>query len=1179
MVLPALLALPTLAKFMIGAAGVGAAVGIGRQATGTEMETDESEDGPAFGNNRSLFGEVMDFTQLAGQPIQNLFAGRFESAGRTAAETVLRLVDAFIPGDAIPSVARESDITSPTEVIADAVGGDVEDVPWYASLPVDIAGDIVTNPTSLLSFGGSGAATKVGQAAAQADNVGGSLAKVISQGGEKVAQAASKMNLTGAAPLMNAKPALVREAIESSLTRSGRKMINKSGMGISEFADDVIRSAGGTSADAIATIQRRISPGGDLARMFQQGGAQFAGKQFVAEGATSKAAGQLFGHMVDSAAKVHPSLGRALNTAGGKIQTAGGKVADFGASISGNVRGIAKPLLERLKMAKAKGAQTSGVASTNIIRIVSDLPEKARQGVMDTMFNIRQDAGKWTTLSPNTVPTKPFMTKAEQIDLAMDRVADMRLAGDAFADVSDEQIRGAISDIIDQNMTLYDQDVAFGVMSQPRMYTSQDGTMRHVIDLAKDHRDEIAALSDDSAKLSAYIEQQVEALGSARDELASLLGTGNVADDKSLSRIAELRTRISIANAALDDTAKALENSKEFASWLDASPYSIQDIDTSVMSPPLYMHRMFSLGDGASFIKARTLRDQDEFVEYLNAGAKLSNDMTEVMLRRAKDQGRLVSRAQLNRALLGDEAVLGSNADTVMDALFGEVAKTDPKLADALTNITTPLPKRGAGFETLHRINRFWKPAVLFGLGLPRFMVNIRNRLAGPFQEIGDAGARLSFQRIPNDIVQTFKFMGEETVEGVKKFRAASRKVRDGLADAAVDAAALKTPKDQIRRYLATLDDADVLAKGDVRRMPDAIRQAAKSNKLSDEQAGWLVEALDNGVLDGFVSTEELTRQVSRSMRKQAVADLLSVPASSFQHMEHRMRLAQFMDLRRNPGSGGAGASAAEAARAVQGAYLDYDLAGVADRNMRDIIPFAAFMTRTMPQQFAAVSRHGAYRSGLASVYGAMRNDVTLPPWIEEQAHVDLGIEDEQGNPIVAAGLGAPTEVLNLLPSNILSIRELAKTARRSVVAQSQPLLKEAFGQLSGEDPFFGTKIGSYDKVPEFLQPMFGESGEVGRQIQNLRRIGITAPLEPFLVQTDVALDEESGVGTKLLRLFTGVRVQSVDENRAAVQQLQDAIEDNPRIRSGEFIYSSSDDPATKQLVEMFKQAKARARR
>ena len=292
------------------------------------------------------------------------------------------------------------------------------------------------------------------------------------------------------------------------------------------------------------------------------------------------------------------------------------------------------------------------------------------------------------------------------------------------------------------------------------------------------------------------------------------------------------------------------------------------------------------------------------------------------------------------------------------------------------------------------------------------------------------------------------------------------------------------------------------------------------------------------------------------------------------------MRLGQYMDLRRG------GVSADSAARAVSDMYLDYSVAGVADRTVRDIIPFAAFLTRTIPQQFGALSRYGAYRSGVASVYGGERNDVTLPPWINEQANVPLGVNDADGNPIVAAGFGLPFESLNLIPSSA-TIPELARAVRRSVVAQSSPVFKEAYAQISGRDPFFGSKTGSYDRTPQFLQ-WFGaeERSETGRTIQNLRRVGLTAPLEPFIGQTDIIgrgarsakEGDLKGVSNEVIRFFTGARLQSVNEKQAVVQQLRERIETDPRVEAGEFLYTRSADPATKALLDAFKRAQKEAR-
>jgi hypothetical protein len=1155
------LALPFLAKAILGTAAGGAAIGGLRKLAGKEMETDTSNDDAFPRGDRSAFGEAMDWLNLVGQPVQNLFAGRFGSAARTAVDVVGRAVDAVLPGDVIPDVSKPSDLTSPTELVEDAIGAERGSTHWAPRLALDIAGDIFTNPTGLISFGG-GAANKVAKTADQIDTIGKTWQKVATTSGGKLIN-------SGMPGLVNARGDILSNAIESGLTRSARKKLAKEGVGASDFARKILAEAG-DDATAVAAM---IADGGKYASMFQQGGIRFAGQSLVREGGVKAGAQKTIDFLDDVVTKmgtVSPTAESAVRgmldvaaPVGRGVASVAKKGADLGYKLSGKVAGVAEPILRAMKVAKATGNNHAQVAANNMVRLFDTMDPAIRSDMSKVMFNIADDAdGAVRTLSSRTVPAKPFMTKDEQLALLRDRVDDAFDSGMEFGGKSKNEVMATLSDVVDQNMKLFDIDTKLGRMSAPSMYVHPERGMVHVADLAQEHAEVLRAMGDD---VKSAVDKVVD-LQSIRDTaVQSLKGlkSGKAYDDMA-KRVQQVELDLS---GALDDIAA----NNRIGQWIADQGFTLQQIDTSAMSPPLYFQRQFVRdgaegAGGASYAKSRVLREQDEFVDYLNTGAKLKMDAAGNMLDRVAASGRGVSYASVARNIVGESVEGNALAEAVKHAL-DELAEVNKPLADALSRVTKPIPPRSGFFKGLAAFNSFWKPAVLFGIGIPRFMSIARNKIMGPIQEITDSGAQILWKQIPGDIAQTAKMMGGEYADAGKRLANSFRKVREGIADSAIDALDIPLPKDRVRRSLAILDQAKAASAGDFRRMRDEIV------RIGGDDANVLADAFDNGILDGFISTEELVQGLTAGPRARAFKDLMDVPGKGFQHIEHRMRLTQFMALRAN------GVSAAEAARVVDSAYLDYAVAGVEDRTMRDIIPFAAFTSRSIPQQWAGLSRHGAYRTGVASVYTTNNSQTVVPPWIEDQAYVDLGAKDEAGNPMVVAGFGSPLEVLNLVPSD-MNLYELGRHARRVVAGQSNPLLKEGFAAVTGRDPFFNTKVGSYDKTPHFLR-WFGapDSGEFGRYIQNMRRFGVTAPIESVLTQADIIGDERTGPGSKLIRLLSGARITSVNQDSAIAQQLQEQIETNPRVKSGEFIYANAADKATQDLVDSFKRAKARARK
>lgn len=246
---------------------------------------------------------------------------------------------------------------------------------------------------------------------------------------------------------------------------------------------------------------------------------------------------------------------------------------------------------------------------------------------------------------------------------------------------------------------------------------------------------------------------------------------------------------------------------------------------------------------------------------------------------------------------------------------------------------------------------------------------------------------------------------------------------------------------------------------------------------------------------------------------------------------------------------------------------------------MRDLIPFVAFITRSIPQQASGLAQRGVLRQALASTFSpeAGGQGTVLPPWLANQAAIDLGVEDREGNPLVLSGLGIPAETLRFIPATTNPF-ELGETAR-DVVASTQPLVKGAFTFTTGRDPFFGSKPLSFDRTPFTAQALGApERSEAGRIFNFVRQLGATAPFEGLIGQSEKIADPRKGAGPKLLNLLTGTSAVSVDEDRAVQQVLEQKLARDPSVRSVETLFATSDDPETKALLERLQATRARIR-
>lgn len=553
----------------------------------------------------------------------------------------------------------------------------------------------------------------------------------------------------------------------------------------------------------------------------------------------------------------------------------------------------------------------------------------------------------------------------------------------------------------------------------------------------------------------------------------------------------------------------------------ELQPYVLKDVDQEIAALDKRMREL--AGSGAP---------QAELVAIANAKAA-SNELRTKLL-------------QNPRYL--DDAVRTATTDTIAKMKEGtDLGARD--LAVRMEVMLNGMPKRAAFMDTLSKLSTtlFKKPATV-GLGLPNTAFMPRNRISALFQAMAGANARGSnFATMWADPSVKAALNPETAFIDV---RAVFDELIGGYAQAkngAITAAHTGAARDATDEALRSVATAMKASGGN---SLDAMRTIRGTN-------AYAAEALDNGVLGGFSSHDDMLSTLTSdpAQAKARLKAFLDSPAKANEALENRMRMNFFIAQRK------AGKSPAEAAAAVRQDLLDYTQATPQNRLARDIFPFFAFLSQSIPQTLASPI-------ALASAVQVLGNqpDEPLMPNMQDKVNISLGA-DSQGNAKYLTSLGLPLESLGQIPTG-------QSDALSKLAGMSHPVLRTGIGFLTGEDPVFNSPFGSYDKNPLLFQAAGADpNSELGRAWAALNQSGVTTFAAPVMRPSQTLLDERLSPAEKAARLLTGMRVQSVDPVRAEQATIRDALRWNPDIRQSVNYYTTGGDPETVQMLEEFKQA------
>lgn len=542
--------------------------------------------------------------------------------------------------------------------------------------------------------------------------------------------------------------------------------------------------------------------------------------------------------------------------------------------------------------------------------------------------------------------------------------------------------------------------------------------------------------------------------------------------------------------------------------------------------------------------KERSLEAGEEIASFLKAepGVELERNAIDRLAKRASAQGELAARAEIGKGLIGPEFTYADSAQrTAANNRIREMAASaDPverESAKVIYDAFNGLKPRGPVTDVLAKVNRVVKPMMVYGFAIPKFGAIVRNKISGIWQAASDPAGRAvaadQAKRFPTD-----------------------------LYGAVVDSLGINVPKDKLGSAMGLVEDAFKTSDGLAENAAQTLARSPGAGGYTGEELAGMVRS---GALAGFVSSEDLIRSMASSPKAKTWKSVTEWPARMFKGVEDRMRGGMYLDLIRK------GKSPEEAARVVSDSMYDYSISSAGNRAVRDFLPFSNYVMKAGVQQGKLLAEKPWLAVALSSLLTEKEGQAKYP-YMDGKLALPLG-DDEKGNAQYLTGLGLPFESLNMIPNPSGSLQEFGRDLGRTFVGSSQPLLKTAGSLAFGNDPTFGTPVGSYSKLPGNV-----EAGSFGRAYNTLAGAGLTQPVESALRTIGKIADDRTTAGTKALDLLTGASITNVDPDRALQQRLTAYLRANPEVASIQSLYSKSDDPEVKALLKQLNEAKAKVK-
>lgn len=1117
---------------------------------------------------KSGFLSFLDFMDEFSQVPKNLIRGNLGATARHTANILGNAIDSVLPGDLIPEIAKPEDYVSS----ADLVGVDEKEHPFIAGA-TNFVGDTLLNPLTYLLPGEGAAAAAARKAAMEVGEGGVKLAGNALASATRAAADQSAKGLRFGIPFTEVStPVIFGDKTLDPLALAGqgiRKAVSMLPPGGQKYVNQAALAAKDTLGwlNPIEPVKRAIAAAGSLRSRSVKAGATAAEQ---AMGSLPVNLQVLAGDVIDNL--IHGDDGVKLlkgdfGRRTGAIEDIDQQIATLKARLPEHPDFQALPPEQQAQM----GDAIEKAIRLGHVQYLDDL----KHGALARPMQYTDEAGKTY-----------MKDELEEMYLQEKRIADQALNRGARLDaqVHDLDVESKLANkLANQKAGQVDRRVqtqggptmakALGDAGEPvawlkdgtpiemdPMFPRLHGELRDVEQVPIDRKD-LAEITDGD-----------KVIWSKKPDVPRKFGPETGPTDQLRTEFKGEFKRDQKLAGDQADVAWGLQsiNPGEFEDFVRGRGLKVSPVDVSNASPRNYLARSFTypedieaaaLGPNRSKEfsnpqKNRKIRTDEDLVNTLNdpemKGVEYERNAYKRLLSRSDAQGRMLQKASIAKHVLGDRfenlvdgiytpagngaAASHQSIKSAMDETLNAMAEADPETARALSNVYNGMQARGPVMDVLAKANKFFKPAAVYGVVLPKMGSIVRNDLGTTWQALttqGVGAAAKNLSRMP-------------------------RRMFDSINDGLVKAFGWKhiAPGDMTRDF-QLIEDAYKAAGGKADGVLDHLHKFGRDD---------LAAAVEHGVLDGFVSTEDMVRKSAGSpWWKQKAFDLYHAPASIFQGVEQRARLGNFLDQFK------AGVNPSEAAAATREAMLDYSITSGKNRGLRDLIPFAAFMVGSVKQQGKFLSRNPSAAVALSNVYG-QDPGAPVTPWLQEQARIGIG-QDSNGDQTYLTGLGLPVEALNKIPNplGMGSIPDLGRDIERSVVANSHPLVKGAYEVVSGRDPYFGTDAFSYTKVP-----VFGDLGAVGRDYNMLSDTGVTAPVDSLLRVIHNATDPTKDPTSRALESLLGANVVTVNEDDALRQQLSAYLDRNPDVASSRNLYSRSKDPETVALIRQLREAKKR---
>lgn len=537
-----------------------------------------------------------------------------------------------------------------------------------------------------------------------------------------------------------------------------------------------------------------------------------------------------------------------------------------------------------------------------------------------------------------------------------------------------------------------------------------------------------------------------------------------------------------------------------------------------------------------SLITAKTLTTPSELAEHLTReGGRLDTDIPRILGEYGEGLGRATQRAEIGRRTVGEgfRALSDEGSRSAMTkAIEGLRAAGDQDSAHVLETAFNGLPPMGSVMRVLSKLNRPFKSAATAGVVVPNLNFTVGNTVSSVVQMLQNPEAR-----------------GVAGRAAVALPRVIAGSIGDGLKRLGIKA----IPESEYDQVI----NAARASGGRRERMLELIQDPT------------LRSAVQQGVLDGgFVSAEELGTRLA-TQGKPTPSNIAYWTQDIAKGSEQRMRYGMFKDLLEG------GKSPEEAARIVSETLFDYKYTSVANRALRQAIPFGMYSFKAIPQSAKFLAEKPAAAAGLRGLYAqGDANERPLPPWTQGNINIPIGT-GETGNPQYLTSLRLPFETLAQIPNPSGDLGDILAQTRSDIVGQASPLIKTGIAAFGGNDPRTGQPFRSYDKAPAALQAIgVPERSEFGRAYNTLVGTGAIQPLAAPIATLSKLLDKRQSIPVAALNTLTGFKILDVDEQMALKQVIEDAIRRDPSIQSGANYYQLEKTPEGQALLQKLQEVR-----